>query len=106
MKGPVADRTKPTEPERDTGLRSAAPRKADATRDALDFCFEDVSSLRSLGAAPLNDLMAAPGAGPPGEGAASGGGAARGAGQRWNQVVLALLVLTLAAAVGATLLGR
>lgn len=80
----------------------AAP--ADATREALDFCFEDVSSLKSLGAAPLSDLISA---GAPGRSAAAASSEAGGrTGQRWNLAVLALLILTLAAATAATLLGR
>ena len=75
----------------------------DATRAALEFCFEDVSSLHMLGSAPLNDLTSGPG-----PAAASGAGreARRGGDRRWNLVVLALLVLTLAATTAATLLGR
>jgi hypothetical protein len=75
----------------------------DSTREALEFCFEDVSSLRMLGAAPLSDLASRPG-----PAAASGGGreAHRGGARRGNLVLLALLVLTLAATTAATLLGR
>jgi hypothetical protein len=75
-----------------------------STRDALEFCFEDVSSIRSLGAAPLNDLFAGPGAGPPAGGASPAGGDR--AGSRWNLLLLALLLLTLGVAASATWLGR
>jgi hypothetical protein len=94
--GPVAKRNK----RKDT-VKEISP--TDATREALDFCFEDVSSLRMIGAAPLNDLTSGPG-----PGAASGADRARrrGGAQRWNLVVLGLLILTLAATTAVTLLGR
>jgi hypothetical protein len=75
----------------------------DATRQALDFCFEDVSSMHMLGAAPLNDLASGRAPAAPASGAAP---ARRPSGQRWNLVVLALLVVTLAATAAATLLGH
>jgi hypothetical protein len=88
-------------PKKTNGAKPQATK--DDTREALEFCFEDVSSMRMLGAAPLNDLTSGPG-----PGAASGAGRAspRSGGQRWNLVVLALLVLTLAATTAATLLGH
>ena len=97
MTGPV--RKKPR--KSDDQVKPEASR--DQTREALEFCFEDVSSLRMLGAAPLSDLSSAPA-----PAAASGAAPAghRAAARRWNLVVLALLVLTLAATTAATLLGR
>ena len=99
MTGPV--RKKKT--KADDQVRPEASK--DQTREALEFCFEDVSSLRMLGSRPLNDLSSAPA-----PAAASSAGPAssghRGGAQRWNLVVLALLVLTLAATTAATLLGR
>jgi hypothetical protein len=80
------------------------PEDKDATREALDFCFEDVSSLRMLGAAPLSDLSSGPGPAAPVAGA--GPANQRSAPHRWNLVVLALLLLTLAAATAVTLLAR
>jgi hypothetical protein len=76
------------------------PGTAEETREALDFCFEDVSSLRMVGAAPLNDLMASTS---PQPGATNASPAARG-GHRWNLLVLALLVLMAAAVTAVTLL--
>jgi len=92
-------RKKPKKP--DAGAKPQGSK--DETREALAFCFEDVSSLHMLGAAPLNDLTSGPG-----PAAASGAGRAahRGGDRRWNLVVLVLLVLTLAATTAATLLGR
>jgi hypothetical protein len=74
----------------------------EATRRALDDCWDDVSSLRMLGSAPLSDLAAGPAPAAPASGAAPA--ARRSGAQRWNRVVLALLLLTLAATIGATLL--
>jgi hypothetical protein len=76
----------------------------DSTREALDFCFEDVSSLRMIGAAPLSDLASRPGPAVPVPG--GGPAAARSGGNRWNLVVLAVLLLTLAATTAVTLLGH
>jgi hypothetical protein len=96
------DPREPTEPE----TKAATKSDQDPSRDALDFCFDDVSSLRMLGAAPLSDLTSAPEPTPPAPASASAPASARGGSQRWNLVVLALVVLTLAATAGALLLGR
>jgi hypothetical protein len=90
--------------KRDEPEQEPRPESRDTTREALDFCFEDVSSLRMLGAAPLSDLTSRPGPAAP----ASGAGPAeqRGAGQRWNLVVLAALLLTLGAATALMLFAR
>jgi hypothetical protein len=97
MTGPV--RKKPTE----TDDQAKPEASKDQTREALEFCFEDVSSLRMLGARPLSDLSSRPA---PAAASSAGPAAPRGGAQRWNLVVLALLVLTLAATTAATLLGR
>jgi hypothetical protein len=76
----------------------------EATREALDFCFEDVSSLRMIGAAPLSDLTSGPG--PAAPASAGGPAAGRSAGQRWNLVVLTALLLGLAATTAVMLLGH
>jgi hypothetical protein len=95
MSEPVRKRDKSDQPKADPH---------DATREALEFCFEDVSSLRMIGAAPLSDLTSGPGPGSP----ASAGGPAgqRSGGHRWNLVVLAVLLLTLAATTAAMLIQR
>ena len=80
-----------------------AARNQDRSRNALDFCWDDVSSLRMLGSKPLSDLAAqAP------KPAASDAAPARerASSRRWNLVVLGLLVLTLAATVWATVGGH
>jgi hypothetical protein len=97
MTGPV--RKKP--PKSDDQPRPEASK--DQTREALEFCFEDVSSLRMLGSAPLSDLSSGRA---PAAASAAGPAAHRGGARRWNLVVLALLVLTLAATIAVTLLGR
>lgn len=76
----------------------------ESTREALEFCFEDVSSLRMIGAAPLSDLSSGRG---PAPASGAGPGAAPRSGHRWPLLVLlALLLLTLGATTAATLLGR
>jgi hypothetical protein len=78
------------------------------TREALDFCFEDVSSLRMLGSTPLADLgrPAMAGGAPAQVPAPSPTAAPPRSGHRWNVVVLALLLLTLAATTAVMLLNR
>jgi hypothetical protein len=80
------------------------PNTADKTREALDFCFEDVSSLRMVGAAPLSDLYASPG--PRRSGEDAGRDQDRGPARRWNLVALVLLALAMAGLIVATVLGR
>jgi hypothetical protein len=75
-----------------------------ATREALDFCFEDLSAVHVVGAAPLTDLTA--GRGPAGPASAGAPAEQRSGGQRWNLAVLAALLLTLSAATAAMLLGH
>jgi hypothetical protein len=90
--------------KREKPKKEPKPSDQDSTREALDFCFEDVSSLRMLGAAPLSDLTSGPRPAAP----ASGGGPAPSpvGGRRWNLIVLAVLLLTLAGTTAAMLLGH
>jgi hypothetical protein len=76
----------------------------EATREALDFCFEDVSSMNMLGSAPLSDLTS--GRGPGGSGSGAGPAGRRSGEQRWNLVMLAALLLTLGASTAVMLLGH
>jgi hypothetical protein len=92
-------RKKPTKP--DLPIRPEASK--DQTREALEFCFEDVSSLRMLGSTPLSDPTSGPA---PAAASGAGRAAPRAGTHRWNLVVLALLILTLAATTAVTLLGR
>jgi hypothetical protein len=82
--------------------QQSAPRTAEETREALDFCFEDVSSLRMVGAAPLSDLMSSTASRRTESGASREPG--RSQPQRWNIVLLVLVVVAMAAVIAATLL--
>jgi hypothetical protein len=88
-------------PKKDDQKKTPTPGTAQETREALEFCFEDVSSLRMVGAAPLNDLMRSVGQRPDARAASPTG--SRG-GQRWNLLVLSLVVLAMAAVIAVTLL--
>jgi hypothetical protein len=82
-------------------IDDAAPRNPDqATRDALDFCFEDLSAVHVVGAAPLTDLTSGRAPAAP---ASAGAQAEQRSAQRWNLVMLVLLLLTLAATTAAML---
>jgi hypothetical protein len=89
--------------KRSKSREPAAPPQSpeEATREALEHCWDDVSSLRMLGAAPLNDLAAA-------SPAASGEGRARGrrGSHHWGLVMVVVVVLTLAVTIAETFLRR
>jgi hypothetical protein len=92
----------PKRPESKDDQQADPGRSAEDTREALEFCFEDVSSLRMVGAAPLNDLYAS--AGSQRRPASSSSPAEGGRAGRWNLVLLALVVLTMIALTAAVLL--
>jgi hypothetical protein len=81
---------------------NAASKSAEeATREALEHCWDDVSSLRMLGASPLSDL-----AGESSSASAAGRARSRGPGHRWSFVMVTVVVVTLAVTIAETLLGR
>lgn len=85
--------------------RDKAPgRPPEETREALEFCFDDVSSLRMLGASPLSSLSAPAVAQAPAPAAAPV--RRRNSGQRFSLLVLGLVILTAVATATALFFGR